>query len=75
MFLKDYILPRGNNHNLNVVRFRDDEKVRNGSKIETGNAAFMVLGSKLMECHQGPRHRSKMDRKAGFIMTERFPLL
>ena len=46
-----------------AVRFHDDNKVRQGSRIETGNAAFMVLGSKLMECHQGASHRKKTDQQ------------
>lgn len=39
------------------IRFHDDKKVKQGSRICTDGVPFVVLGSRLLECHQGPDHR------------------
>lgn len=39
-----------------VIRFEDNSQVLRGSKIDLNGVPFMVVGSRLMECHQGPTH-------------------
>ena len=38
------------------VRFEDDGRIVRGSRIDLDGTPFVVVGSKLMECHQGPSH-------------------
>ena len=40
------------------IRFSDDNKrVQIGSRIPSTGEAFIITGSRLLECHQGPDHR------------------
>jgi hypothetical protein len=45
---------------VHAVRFEDDGKVRRGSAIVTDGVPFIVVGSRLMECHQGPLINSRL---------------
>ncbi|XP_046570097.1 uncharacterized protein LOC124278436 [Haliotis rubra] len=49
-----FVAPHLQNH---LLRFKDDGKVKHGSAINLNGIPFMVVGSRLMECHQGPNHR------------------
>ena len=53
----------GQSNEDHLVRFEDDGRVQHGSKIESNGIPFMVIGNKLMECHQGPNHRKGSDSK------------
>lgn len=44
-----------------LLRFSDDGRVQRGSQITCDGVPFMVVGSKLMECHQGPNHRKSTE--------------
>jgi hypothetical protein len=46
------------------VRFSDDNKVQHGSPIDLDGVPFMIVGSKLMECHQGPHRRKSKETQA-----------
>ena len=39
------------------IRFCDDKRAVRGSALDLDGTAFMVVGLKLLECHQGPNHR------------------
>jgi hypothetical protein len=60
-------------------RFSDDRRVVQDSRIDLKNArtdlkdtAFMVVGSKLMECYQGPKRRSSKEKHASEVSTNLF---
>jgi hypothetical protein len=40
-----------------LVRFEDKSRIKHGSNIQLDGTPFMVVGCRLMECHQGPLHR------------------
>lgn len=40
---------------IHVIRFKD-EKIQRGSRIYMNGVPFMIVGTRLMECHQGPSH-------------------
>ncbi|KAH3868213.1 hypothetical protein DPMN_031354, partial [Dreissena polymorpha] len=40
-------------------RFKDDTRVKKGSPIASTGAPFVIVGSRLLECHQGPDHRKQ----------------
>lgn len=40
-----------------LIRFADDGRVQRGSQITCDGIPFIIVGSKLMECHQGPNRR------------------
>lgn len=40
------------------IRFEDDSKIEKGSKIQLNGMPFLIVGSRLMECHQGPNRRA-----------------
>ncbi|XP_069108861.1 uncharacterized protein [Argopecten irradians] len=44
------------------VRFKDEGKVGQRCTIPSNGAPFMIVGLKLMECHQGPQHRTKVSK-------------
>ncbi|XP_069107291.1 uncharacterized protein [Argopecten irradians] len=44
------------------VRFKDEGKVGHRCTIPSNGAPFMIVGLKLMECHQGPQHRTKVSK-------------
>lgn len=46
-----------------LIRFGDGGRIQHGSKIKSDGTPFMVVGSKLMECHQGPNHRKTGGKK------------
>ena len=52
------------------VRFDDDNRIHHGSPIHLDGIPFMVVGSRLMECHQGPSHRNKDEKKVKFPAHE-----
>jgi len=48
-----------------LVRFVDDGRVVRGSPIYLDGTPFVVLGAKLMECHQGPAHSKDKETSVG----------
>ncbi len=40
-----------------LIRFSDDGKVKRCSPIQLEGIPFIVVGYKVMECHQGPVHK------------------
>ena len=51
------------------IRFQDDCRIKHGSPISLNGVAFMVLGHRLMECHQGPQHRKNTSDKVNMKLT------
>jgi len=45
-----------------VIRFKD-EKIQRGSRIYMNGVPFMIVGTRLMECHQGPSHYKSVGAK------------
>ena len=41
------------------IRWTDDGKIKHGTPIDVEGKPFMVMGSRLMECHQGTDHHKK----------------
>ncbi|KAH3886487.1 hypothetical protein DPMN_010497 [Dreissena polymorpha] len=41
------------------MRFKNDTHVRKGTQIPSTGAPFVIVGSRLLEFHQGPGHRKK----------------
>ena len=39
-----------------TIRFTDPGHVERGSPIELQGVPFIIVGHKLLECHQGPTH-------------------
>ncbi|KAH3848115.1 hypothetical protein DPMN_090464 [Dreissena polymorpha] len=38
---------------------QDDTRVKKGSPIPSTGAPFVIVGFRLLECHQGPDHRKQ----------------
>ncbi|KAH3742403.1 hypothetical protein DPMN_049146 [Dreissena polymorpha] len=41
------------------MRFKDNTHVRKGTQIPSTGAPFVIVGTRLLEFHQGPDHRKK----------------
>lgn len=48
-----------------LVRFQYDGRIARGSRIDLDGTPFVVLGAKLMECHQGPSHSRYKESSVG----------
>lgn len=56
---------------IHVIRFKD-EKIQRGSRIYMNGVPFMIVGTRLMECHQGPSHYKSVGAKVFSILLSFF---
>lgn len=43
-------------HSDHLIRFEEESRIKRGSSLDLDGVPFMIVGTKLMECHQGPSH-------------------
>ncbi|KAH3715321.1 hypothetical protein DPMN_058027 [Dreissena polymorpha] len=53
------------------IRFKDDTRVKKGSLIPSTGAPFVIVGSRLLECHQGPDHRKQANESTNELNVKR----